>query len=190
MRSTKPAGVVALLLATMTVLGSAVAWACVPGSGSGSKKLTVSPSEVKPGDQLTVSAPDAAVTSPVEIRLNATNGPLLGTVVSDRLGLDGDTVSATVTVPLDARPGRNVVLAVQEGVKWDPVLLGIVGADGTVPDQGQSELLADADGGAGGGGPLPAVVTLGALAVAAIAARSALGRRRKHRAEASAAVTP
>lgn len=159
--------VAAIGAAVAATLGAAAAWACVPAGGGGSaKKLTVTPSQVKPGDQVTVTAPLSAATNPIDVRLNAANGPLLGTLRSSQGAVEGGSVRATFTVPLDTKPGKNALIAVQQGVKWDPVLLPVAAEDGTVPEVNQSAGAAAARG--GGSGPAPWALGAAALVLGGV----------------------
>lgn len=138
MRISMKAATAALVVAVPVLLAGAGAWACVPGGGGGSgKKLTVSPAQVRPGDQVTVSAPSSTATTPIDIRLNALDGPLLGSILPGAAAAGANRVSTTVAVPPDTMPGQNALIAIQAGQRWDPVALAVALPDGTVPDSPQ-----------------------------------------------------
>lgn len=97
-------------------------------------RLDVTPAQVAPGGQVTVSAApsggygDAEVT----VRWDSLDGPVLGTFPSDPFGPE------TVTIPTDATPGRHVLIADQvvgeegTGVRGIPAraAIEVVGPDG------------------------------------------------------------
>ncbi len=121
------------LAAAATLLASG-AWACVPNGGGSGRKLTVSPTRAQPGDQITVSAPSAAAASPVEIRLNAGDGPVLGSLVAGSAPASAASVYATFTLPLETKPGQNALIAVQPGQRWEHAALAVTLPNGTVPE--------------------------------------------------------
>jgi hypothetical protein len=121
-------------LAASAILLASGAWACVPSGGGSGRQLTVSPTRAQPGDQVTVSAPSAAAASPVEIRLNAGDGPVLGTLVAGSAPASAASVYATFTLPLDTKPGQNALIAVQPGQRWEHAALAVALPDGTVPE--------------------------------------------------------
>lgn len=150
---------------TVVVLAAAGAWACVPGGGSG-KKLSVTPAQVQPGDQVTVAATSSARASLLEVRLDGTDGPLLGTLSSDRVGTADGGSSATFTVPLTTPPGRHALIAVQAGVKWDPAVLAVADPDGTVPESPAPAALGGSRT-SQGRGPLAIVLAVASLGLGA-----------------------
>ena len=122
------------LATASALLMASGAWACVPSGGGSGRKLTVSPTRAQPGDQITVSAPSAAAASPVEIRLNAGDGPVLGSLVVGSEPASAATVYATFTLPVDTKPGQNALIAVQPGQRWEHAALAVALPDGTVPE--------------------------------------------------------
>lgn len=168
-----------LLCALVGIGGAASSWACVPSGGGGgreAKELTIDPTVVRPGEQVNVSVPSAAVTTPIELRLNASDGPLLGSIpVPGEGAASRTTVSATLTIPGDTKPGQNAVVVVQQGGRWAPAVLGVAGADGRVPEIARSSLT----GGNGGDGLPVRDIVLGALALGAAATVVLRLRRRR-----------
>lgn len=178
----KAAGAAFAVAVAVTIAGAG-AWACVPGgAGGGSgKKLTVSPEQVRPGDQVTVSAPSSAAATPIEIRLNAADGPLLGSI-STAAPSAGRTVSTAVTVPPDTMPGQNALIAIQAGQRWNPVALPVALPDGTVPDSMRSAAQNNAQDGAGGRRTfIWAIIGVAVLGMGAIAVRATSHSRRGRR---------
>ena len=169
----------ALAVAVAVVAGAAGTWACVPGGGGGSgKKLSVTPAQARPGAQITVSVPSSAASTPIELRFNASDGPVLGSIPAGGPGAGAGSVDTIVTVPPDAKPGQNAVIAVQPGQRWEPVLLGVALADGTVPDAVHSSAQRTGGDGAGGRTVLWAVVAVAVLGLGAVPLRSILRSRR------------
>ena len=167
--------VAGLVAAALISAAAASSWACVPGGGSG-PKLTTEPAEVRPGEQVTVSAPAAAGRGPIEVRLNSPTGPVLAVLVSTVDGASSG-LRATFAVPGDLPPGRHALLATQAGVDWDPVLLGVIGPDGKVPDRSLSDTAARAyRQGNGSASPVGLIAAVGA-AVAVTAGIVMLARR-------------
>lgn len=164
----------AILAAGTALVLVATAWACVPGSGGGSgKKLTVEPATARPGQSITVSAPRSAVSGPVELRLNAPAGPLLGTMVAGSAPT-GDTVQVSVQIPTVTEPGQHALIAVQAGVKWDPTAFGVASEDGTVPHARRSQAAEEARDGTG----LAVIAGLVALPAGALMLATRARRRR------------
>lgn len=175
MGTARRASLAILLPAVVGIMVGAGAWACVPGGGSG-KKLTVTPAEVMPGEQVTVKAASSG-RSPIEVRLNGPDGALLGTLAGDRTATESGEVAATLTIPLTTSPGRLALVAVQPGAKWDPVVLAVARPDGTVPESPAPAGAADRSMGGGWLGILGVVgaLGLGAVAWSARARRNAAG---------------
>ncbi len=69
--------------------------------------LTVSAPEVRPGGEVGVSG--YSYTQPVSIRLNALDGPVLGTFTPD----SNSDIKGQVTVPAETKPGSYLLYAVQ-----------------------------------------------------------------------------
>lgn len=165
----------------MALVLVSAAWACVPGGGGGGKRLTVEPAKARPGESVIVSAAQSAVASPVEVRLNSPAGPLLGTLVPG--SSPGDTVRMSVEVPAGTQPGQHALIAIQPGVKWDPVALGVAGEDGTVPATPRSRAAEEAGEGSGFGG----VVVIAGLAALPVGAFVLATRARRRRSTATTA---
>lgn len=142
MRHRKRWGILGAVACVVTLMGSA-SWACVP---EGTAKIpNINPREAKAGQEITVAVAPSASKSPVTIRLNDANGPLLGTIPVDGAPIPGEGFKATFKVPMEAKPGQNAVIAVQEGVTdWQPALLGVLDETGQLPKQVQSVAAAEA----------------------------------------------
>ena len=168
----------AFAAAVAVTLGAAGAWACVPGGGASGKKLTVSPAQVRPGDQVTVSAPSSALTSPIDIRLNAADGPLLGSIPSAVASPGANSIDATFTLPLETRPGHNALIAVQAGQRWEPAVLAVALPDGTVPDTVHSAGKSVTQSGSERPTAFWAITGLAVLGLGALAVRFVLATRR------------
>lgn len=124
-------GVVVLIISSAT-----------PATAAHVARLDVSPTQVAPGGQVTVSAApsggygDAEVT----VRWDSLDGPVLGTFPSDPFGPEA------VTIPADAAPGRHVLIADQvvgedgTGVRGIPAraAIEVIGAGGEAPDAEQA----------------------------------------------------
>lgn len=97
--------------AVVVVWGTAVAWACVPFAG-----LRATPSEVEPGQAITLTGSQFRTQTPVVIRLDTLDGPELARfmVVSDK----GPFFKETVVIPADVSPGHHVLVATQETPAW------------------------------------------------------------------------
>ncbi len=130
---------------------AAAAWACIAGP-----LVTLNPSQVTPGQEITVNAISLSRDT-VVIRWNALDGPILATV--DQLNPDprfptsntsGSIEGVKVRVPADAKPGNYVLIVTQvdAGGKMTQVptrALVTVTGSGTAPIVGpqvgtQSEL--------------------------------------------------
>ncbi len=121
---------------------AAVAWACVPMA-----TIQATPSEVRAGEQVTVSGIRFLGFAPVTIRLNALDGPVLGTA---QMGPTSNTLFKTsVTIPADTHPGQVVLIAMQAPepggiVAWGVparTLVTVLGADGSPPPSAPPEVL-------------------------------------------------
>lgn len=155
---------------------ASVAWACVPEGTS--KTLDVNPREARPGQQITVAAAPNASKNPIVVRLNAADGPVLGTIAVDGAPIPGEGFKATFTVPPDLQPGQHAVIAVQEGVDWEPALLSVTDERGRVPRAPQSVAAAEAAA-APADDTLPRGVALAlALGLGGVAVRRAVQHRR------------
>lgn len=166
----------ALVVSAVVALGAAsAAWACVPGGGGGGggNKLTIEPKVVSPGDDVTVIVPSSTTSTPIEVRLHGSDGPLLGTLIPR----PGASSSASFRVPIGTRPGEIAVIAVQQGAKWEPVAIGVAGPDGIVPSTARAASPgARTTGGVGRSGLLVGAVGIG---IATLAAGPVLRARRR-----------
>lgn len=148
-------------------------------------RLDVTPSQVAPGGQVTVSAApsggygDADVT----VRWDSLDGPILGTFPSDPFGPEA------VTIPADAMPGRHVLIADQvvdeegTGVRGIPAraAIDVIGPGGEVSDAVQPPspaALPHVESLAGDGANVWVLATIAVLAfVVAVAGGAAVARR-------------
>lgn len=103
--------VLSALGATAVVLGAATAWACVPFAA-----LRATPSEVEPGQEVTLIGSQFRAQTPVVIRLDTLDGPELARfmVVSDK----GPFFREAVIIPADVSPGPHILVATQEVPAW------------------------------------------------------------------------
>lgn len=97
-------GVVAALA---VLVPASLVWACVAPVS-----LTTASPRVQPGGTIKVIGRETAPGAPIEIRLNAPNGPLLHTV-RDQPGGMSSRWEADVTIPADTPYGTHVLYAVQ-----------------------------------------------------------------------------
>lgn len=97
-----------VVAAAVLVVGAA-AWACIAGP-----TLHVSPAQVRPGQDVSLSGFSYNGDLPIVVRFNALDGPVLGTFtpVEGRFG-DPEFLSGTVTIPADTKPGTYVLIATQ-----------------------------------------------------------------------------
>jgi hypothetical protein len=97
--------------AMAVVWGASSAWACVPFTG-----LRATPSEVDPGEAITLIGSQFRTQTPVVIRLDSLEGPELARfmVVSDK----GPFFRETVVIPADISPGHHILVATQETPAW------------------------------------------------------------------------
>ncbi len=89
----------------VVLMASATAWACVSGPA-----VHFSSVNAQPGDQIMVSGSNFNVTNPVSLRLNSLTGPILATLQAPT---DSSSAMGSFTVPIDAKPGPNVVIMTQ-----------------------------------------------------------------------------
>ncbi len=103
----------ALLLSGSTVgllLFAAAAWACIPVA-----TLDVTPQQVMPGQEVTVSGVFYGKKSPVVMHFNALDGPVLAQFTPSKDGI----ISGRLAIPADAKPGNYVLVATQEPVRGE-----------------------------------------------------------------------
>lgn len=177
MRTVGKGGAAAFVTAVVAVVGTATAWACVPDGVV--QKLSLNPAEAKPGEEIVVNAPVNESNNPIEVRLNEVDGPLLGVIpTADNTAAQDGYFTARFSVPADAKPGQNAVIAVQEGVKWEPALLSVLDPAGAVPQVTQSPAAAKAVAPPPNNAPQRTGAAVAALALAAAAVGSTIQRRR------------
>ena len=100
-------GLLGSTAAAVLVWTAAAGWACVPVA-----TVTLTPSEARPGDEVTVSGIRFVTMRPVVLRLQSMEGPILATIDMPR---SANTLFSTkIRVPQDARPGPLVVMAMQD----------------------------------------------------------------------------
>lgn len=100
-------GLLGIAAAAVLVWTAAAGWACAPVA-----TVTLTPSEARPGDEVTVSGIRFVTPSPVVLRLHSMEGPILATIDMPR---SANTLFSTkIRVPEDARPGPLVVMAMQD----------------------------------------------------------------------------
>jgi hypothetical protein len=125
----------------VVLVTAAAGWACIAGP-----TLNLSPTVVKPGQAVSVSGFSYNGSLPIVVRLNAFDGPVLGTFQPDggRFG-DPEALSGTVTIPPGTKPGNYVLIATQPNPDGSlaqvPVrALLTVSPDGSTPVVGASVL--------------------------------------------------
>jgi hypothetical protein len=173
-----------IVAAPILLWAAAAGWACAPVA-----TVTLTPSEARPGDEVTVSGIRFVTPSPVVLRLHSMEGPILATIDMPR---SANTLFSTkIRVPSDARPGPLVVMAMQDpdpdsgfsgwGVPARAVVT-VLDADGRAPPttvssvSGRPSALVDESVDAG----LVALLVLGVAAAALVLAGTAAivaGRR-------------
>src|SRR5437588_1865043 len=88
---------------------AAAAWACIAGP-----TLNLTPAQVKPGQEVTLSGFSYNGELPIVVRFNALDGPVLGTFEpsAGRFG-DNESLAGKVTIAADTKPGSYVLIATQ-----------------------------------------------------------------------------
>jgi hypothetical protein len=78
--------------------------------------MYVNPDHPKAGQSVTLSGFNWGPTQPILVHWNALDGPVLGTFqpASGRFG-DPELLQGSVTIPADAKPGPNILIATQSG---------------------------------------------------------------------------
>lgn len=104
--------------AVVTLAVAATAWACVPFAS-----LRVNPTDVQPGQEVAVTGAQFRPTTPVVIRLDSLDGPVLASVVVD--SPKGPFFQTTLVIPTDLSPGTHVLVATQETPDWSGPPWGI-----------------------------------------------------------------
>ena len=65
---------------------------------------------------------------PIELHLGSSDGTLLATIPAGQ-----NPIEASFTVPERTPPGDQVVVAVQEGVNWPPIVLTVLSPEAIAP---------------------------------------------------------
>ncbi len=107
MRKVLTFGSVGFASAVAALVWAAVAWACIPVA-----TLTTSPLQARAGEEVLVTGTEYGTKSPVLIRFNALDGPVLATLTPDRDGI----IRGNVPIPAGTRPGSYVLVATQDAV--------------------------------------------------------------------------
>lgn len=118
-------GVVATLAA---VVPASLVWACVAPVS-----LTTASPTVQPGGTIRVIGREMAPGAPVEIRLNAVDGPLLTTVTGQPGGMSSRW-ETDVPLPADIPYGKHVLYAVQNYRNMNAVIPKATIYVGTLPE--------------------------------------------------------
>ena len=133
----------------MAVAGAAAAaGALLPMSGAWAPhvaQLQVTPSTFKAGDTITVFGPSGfGATNPVEIRLDASDGPVLGTFRTSGSGF-AMWGPGQITIPADVKPGIHTLWVTQKLEESEKLIRGmptktivqVLNPDGSGPVLGQ-----------------------------------------------------
>jgi hypothetical protein len=116
---TRAGALVFLFAAGVTMLAAPPAWA--PHVA----QLQVTPTQVQPGQQVSVFGPRGyGKTNPVQIRWDSETGPVLGSFQPDQQRF-AQWGPGTVTIPADASAGRHVLVATQDLPDADAGIRGI-----------------------------------------------------------------
>ena len=106
-------------------VGMAVFLGATPGWAPHVAQLQVTPTQVRPGDQVSVFGPRGyGRTNPVQIRWDSETGPVLGSFQPDQQRF-AQWGPGTVTIPADASAGRHVLVATQDLPDADAGIRGI-----------------------------------------------------------------
>ncbi|MGH9263359.1 MAG: hypothetical protein ACRD1D_01575 [Acidimicrobiales bacterium] len=104
-------------------------------------QLQVTPTQFKAGDTVTVFGPSGyGSTNPVEIRLDASDGPVLGSFKTTGSGF-AQWGPGTITIPADVSPGVHTLWATQKLEESEKLIRGmptktlvqVLNADGSAP---------------------------------------------------------
>ena len=108
-------------------------------------QMKVTPSQFKAGDPITVFGPSGyGATTPVEVRLDSADGPVLGSFKTTGSGF-AQWGPGTVTIPADVKPGIHTLWATQKLEESEKLIRGmptktlveVLNPDGTNPVVGQ-----------------------------------------------------
>lgn len=131
-------------LAAALGAAAAAAGALLPVSGAWAPhvaQLQVTPTTFKAGDTVTVFGPSGyGATNPVEIRLDASDGPVLGSFETTGSGF-AQWGPGTITIPPDVKPGVHTLWATQKLEESEKLIRGmptktlvqVLNADGSAP---------------------------------------------------------
>lgn len=97
----------AMLAAAAAVVPAGLAWACVAPVS-----LTVANPSVQPGGTVTVSFKEFGQGAPVDLHLDSTTGPLLGTLAPPTSTMTG-SYTMDVTIPPNTTYGTHFLVSVQ-----------------------------------------------------------------------------
>ena len=123
---------------------AAAAGALLPVSGAYAPhvaQLKVTPTTFKAGDTVTVFGPSGyGATNPVEIRLDAADGPVLGSFDTTGSGF-AQWGPGTITIPADVSPGVHTLWATQQLEESEKLIRGmptktlvqVLNPDGSAP---------------------------------------------------------
>ncbi len=128
MSSTRRRFAAGAVLAIAIVVPASLAWACVAPVS-----LTTANPVVQPGGLVRVIGRETAPGAPIEIRLNAINGPLLTTVTGQPGGMTAKW-EWDVPIPADIPYGKHTLYAVQNYRNMNAVVPRATIYVGTVPD--------------------------------------------------------
>jgi hypothetical protein len=155
--------VVGLGLALAAFLPASLAWACVAPVS-----LTTSSPTVQPGGNVHIIGRESAPGAPIEIHLDAVDGPLLSTITGQPGGMTSKWES-DVTIPANTPYGKHVLYAVQNYRNMNATIPKATIYVGTEPDPAPAPdaRAASIDVGSGPSGTSLVLLGLGA-AVAAL----------------------
>jgi hypothetical protein len=123
---------------------AAAAGALLPVSGAWAPhvaQLQVTPTTFKAGDTVTVFWPSGyGATNPVEVRLDSSDGPVLGSFKTSGSGF-AMWGPGTITIPADVQPGVHTLWATQKLEESEKLIRGVpskaivqvLNADGSAP---------------------------------------------------------
>jgi hypothetical protein len=110
-----------MLPAVLSVAAGMLALASQAWSCASLAAVELTPSVVRPGQEVAVKVTFVNKDKPVELRWNGLNGPLLATIEPATFteGLHGNWrfANGKITVPADAKAGNHLLVASQEAVK-------------------------------------------------------------------------
>ena len=128
MRSARRRLAAGAVAALAVVVPASLAWACVAPVS-----LTTENPRVQPGGTIKVIGRETAPGAPIEIRLNAVNGPILTTVTGQAGGMSAKW-EWDVPIPAKIPYGKHVLYAVQNYRNMNAVVPRATIYVGTEPD--------------------------------------------------------